>query len=505
MKNKKSKKGIFSIILCSLAILIGFISFNAARWYISVYGNLGFDAILYTLLSDLGNTEGDLITSFINDALVPAVVATAIVVVILFLKAPRKIVLHFRDKFKISLYPFKRLVSVIASLAITAGLLYSAATQVDLINFLKFILQDSTIYEEGYVDPLEANITFPSQKQNLIYIYLESMETTFLSEEVGGGNDVTPIPELYTLAQENINFSHNEDVGGYAALSGATWTVGGLVSHTAGIPLKTPLDMGGNDYGQDEFLPGVNTLSDLLHENGYYQALMVGSDASFGGRKQYFEQHGTDKIYDLFTARADGIVPEDYMVWWGMEDLYLYEYAKQELPKLAAQDQPFALTMLTVDSHHVDGYVCEYCTNDYEVQYENVLACASRQALEFVNWIQEQDFYENTTIIISGDHPTMDSAFIESNIVPNYERKVYNCFINAKASTDNTKNRQFCTLDMLPTTLSAMGCKIEGDRLGLGTDLFSDTPTFCEEYGTQEFNDIIAANSKYYTENFFFE
>ena len=161
--------------------------------------------------------------------------------------------------------------------------------------------------------------------------------------------------------------------------------------------------------------------------------------------------------------------------------------------------------MLTVDTHHVDGYVCEYCKNDYAVQYENVLSCASRQALDFVNWIQEQDFYENTTIIISGDHPTMDSAFIESNIVEDYDRKVYNCFINAKASTDNTKNREFCTLDMLPTTLSAMGCKIEGDRLGLGTDLFSDTPTFCEEFGTQEFDDIISANSKYYTETFFFE
>ena len=505
MKNKNRKKRILAAILCCLTILIGFIAFNAAKWYVNVYGNLGFDAILYTLLSDLGNTESDLIVSFIKDAFVPAVVATLIVLVLIFLKTPRKLVLYFRDKFKFQIYPFTRLTSVLVSLAITVGLLYSAAVQVDLVNFIKFVFKDSAIYAESYVDPLEANITFPETKQNLIYLYLESMETTFLSEEVGGGNDVTPIPELYTLAQENVNFSHNEDVGGYAALSGATWTVGALVSHTAGIPLKTPLDMGGNDYGQDSFLTGVNTLSDLLHENGYYQALMVGSDATFGARKQYYEQHGTDKIYDLFTARADGIVPEDYMVWWGMEDLYLYEYAKQELPKLAAQDQPFALTMLTVDTHHVDGYVCEYCKNDYAVQYENVLSCASRQALDFVNWIQEQDFYENTTIIISGDHPTMDSAFIESNIVEDYDRKVYNCFINAKASTDNTKNREFCTLDMLPTTLSAMGCKIEGDRLGLGTDLFSDTPTFCEEFGTQEFDDIISANSKYYTETFFFE
>ena len=36
---------------------------------------------------------------------------------------------------------------------------------------------------------------------------------------------------------------------------------------------------------------------------------------------------------------------------------------------------------------------------------------------------------------------------------------------------------------MFPTALSAIGAEIEGDRLGLGTDLFSATPTLCEELG----------------------
>ena len=36
-----------------------------------------------------------------------------------------------------------------------------------------------------------------------------------------------------------------------------------------------------------------------------------------------------------------------------------------------------------------------------------------RQVKEFVDWIQQQDFYENTTIVIAGDHPTMDKDFCE--------------------------------------------------------------------------------------------
>ena len=52
------------------------------------------------------------------------------------------------------------------------------------------------------------------------------------------------------------------------------------------------------------------------------------------------------------------------------------------------------------------------------------MACSSKRVTDFVNWIQEQDFYENTTIVISGDHPTMDSDFCE-DVDNSYDRKVY--------------------------------------------------------------------------------
>ena len=46
---------------------------------------------------------------------------------------------------------------------------------------------------------------------------------------------------------------------------------------------------------------GRSQAENLLKAQGYYQTLMVGSDAEFGGRKPYFEQHGADKIYDILT------------------------------------------------------------------------------------------------------------------------------------------------------------------------------------------------------------
>ena len=78
-------------------------------------------------------------------------------------------------------------------------------------------------------------------------------------------------------------------------------TIGSMVAQTAGIPLKTPTE-DVNKYGSEgePFLPGATTLTDILRKNGYYQALMVGSDVRFGGRKVYFEQHGMDEILDIY-------------------------------------------------------------------------------------------------------------------------------------------------------------------------------------------------------------
>lgn len=501
---KKKKTNILAIVLCGVFLFLSTLSFLAIHWYFTVYGDIGFDSIVFTLLSPMNGVEQGILVSFLTRVLLPSAVITGVILMFLFLPIKRRVYARVKGEYKLKIYPLSKAIAVRCSVLLSTVILVCAVLRADLINYIIYTFaSNSTMYEEYYVNPKEANIVFPEQKQNLIYIYLESMEISFLSQELGGGNDVNPIPELYELAQNNLNFSHNDSVGGFSSLVGSTWTVGAMVSSSAGIPLKTPFNVGGNDYGKNAFLPGVTTLSDILHENGYYQALMVGSESEFGGRRQYYEQHHTDKIYDLATAREDGIVPKNYYVWWGIEDYRLYEYAKQELTEMAKQDKPFAFTMLTVDSHHVDGYMCKYCENTYPEQYENVLACASKQLSAFVKWIQAQDFYENTTIVISGDHPTMDGEYIARNVPSSYDRKVYNCFINAKADALNAKKRGFSAFDMFPTTLAAMGCQIEGERLGLGTNLFSDIPTLCEEMGMTEFAIELSKKSNYYNENFY--
>ena len=59
-------------------------------------------------------------------------------------------------------------------------------------------------------------------------------------------------------------------------------------------------------------------------------------------------------------------------------------------------------------------------------------------------------------------------------------------------------------MDMFPTTLAALGCEIEGERLGIGTNLFSSQPTLLEEVGYDRMNEELEYGSKYYDERFMY-
>ena len=489
---QKTKLSIGRCILAAVASVFFFICFACffgAACYTGVYGQTGFDSIIYTLTSPMAGTQSDLLFLFIFRAILPAVLCAAALTVLVFLPMKWKAKLH------IWMIPS-------ISLALCLILLLQAGGSVGMIEYLIGQSQRTDLYETQYKDPNDVTITFPEQKRNLIYIYLESMETSFLSTQQGGAMDSCLIPELYDLANSYTNFSHNADVGGLVEVPGITWTAGAMLAQTSGIPMLNPGELSG--MNQDgSFLTGLTNLGDILDGAGYYQALMVGSDATYGGRKALYTTHGTDVVYDIYTAREDGVIPEDYFVWWGMEDLHLYEYAKQELTEISQLGQPFAFTMLTVDTHHIGGFSCSLCGNDHEESYDNVYQCASRQVADFVQWIMEQDFYEDTTIVITGDHFSMDAAYFQRVTGGNYVRHGYNCFINAPVDATSTENRQFCALDMFPSTLAAMGCHIEGDRLGLGVNLFSDIPTLIEEFGYEAFCNELRKHTDFYEENFY--
>ncbi len=477
VKNTYSKKEVTAAWLLLSSNILIFLTI----WMSRKYDQICFDQILFQLKSTSAGAQSALLGS--------AILQVGIFPAILTL-------LELRLYPVMAAFVKKRVLSLAFAALSVAVLVFTVQT--DIYAYMKADSMKSDFIRSHYVEPDDSILHFPEKKRNLIYIFLESIESTYADPTAGEMITTCYIPELETLAAENLNFSHTDGLGGALPYPGTTWTAAAMVAQTSGVNIKVSL--GEDTYGaEDAFLPGVTSIGQILEKQGYNQTLLLGSDAEFNGRKAFFTEHGKYTILDTESLKEAGRLPEDYNEWWGFEDEKLFDYAKEELIRLAGEDAPFNLTMLTADTHFPDGYHCDLCKSEYEVPYANVLACSSRQVADFVSWIQEQPFYENTTIVISGDHLTMDAAFME-DIDPDYIRTVYDCFIHAAGEPIMEKNRQFATFDLFPTTLSALGVKIDGERLALGTNLFSDRETLTEQYGYDYLSEELQKQSDFYEE-----
>ncbi|MBR4867720.1 MAG: LTA synthase family protein [Clostridia bacterium] len=493
-------------ILATVILLLGNILFYLTLFLLSKYDKFSFDQFLFQLKSSSEGVHRSLAGSAAVRVGLFSVVTTACECLLyLFVSGDLKNRVIHKEKYdayatsKFSQFFSNRSLGLSIVVLITCLTIF--ISQLNVVTYVDTVSTPSDFIEGHYVDPGTANITFPKQKRNLIYIFLESMENTFADPAAGGLITKNFIPELSQLAEDHINFSHTDGVGGAYSFNGTTWTASAMVAQTSGMPVKVSL-VAQDVYGADEvFLPGVVSIGEILRKQGYQQTLLVGSDAKFHGREPYFTLHGAYDIVDTVSLKEEGRLPKDYSEWWGFEDEKLFSFAKEELTRLAASDEPFNLTMLTADTHFPDGYTCRLCKEEHERQYANVLSCSSRQVMEFIKWIQAQSFYENTTIIISGDHLSMDSAFLD-DVNETYTRTVYNCIIHSAVTPQKEKNREFSTMDMYPTTLAAIGATIEGERLALGTNLFSKEPTLTEQYGYQALDVELQKKSEFYNTRF---
>ena len=494
-------------ILLILFLFICTLLYTSIKWATKSFDFLNFDEIIFQLTTPLQATESSIINSYIVGGLVPALLILPIIIIVIVF------IYHYLSvkTLEIDLKLWKKninitLKTIYLKILITLVLIFGAVAiaihgleEVNLFTYIErtFLNNSVDFFAENYVDPQSVEITFPEKKRNLIYIYAESLETSFFDKEHGGINEDNALAPLDDLTNENTMFSNTDNRGGFYSYNGTNFTTGSLVSQTAGVPLKiVTKSMNKVSHKYKELLPGAYSLNDILTEEGYNQTFILGSDKAFGSRDAYFESHGNMVMFDTNAAIKAGKIPKNYNVWWGYEDSKVFEYAKEEATRLSNEGKPFNLTLLTTSTHHPDGYTEDTCSNPFQRHYSNAIYCSAEQINEFVRWAQKQSFYNNTTIIIVGDHFSYKPDYL-----PSENRSVYNLIINSAVEEQNSKNREFSTMDMYPTTLAALGVTIEGDQLGLGVNLYSGKETMPEKYGKDEFDEIITYSSKYYMNN----
>ena len=448
----------------------GYMLISSASWIVRKFGEVTYEQIIFHINVPL-DSETKLIISYFQNTVMMAI----ILVIIIYL---------CQRRFKSSKYIYGAATFFIISI-IYFGWRMNVPEMWKYKQRRQIV---SNFYEQNYVNPNDVEITAPEHKKNLIFIFAESMEATYAGNNLWQDN---LIPNLSKLAQENVNFGDGDEVKGFFEIIGADYTQASVVSQMCAVPLKIPLANERFFRPKNGFLPKATCLFDILQKEGYNQSFLIGTVREYAGTDKLLSSHGNVKLLDCkyFAVQDNLDAHADKKRTKVVRDNRLFEYAKEELSKLSSENKPFFLTLMTLDTHFANEYFekdkCPILYHDDKVKdedyFKNVISCADYQLGSFINWLKTQNFYNNTLIVIVGDHLAMNDALFEKIS----KRKVFDVYING-LNRDINETRLFSALDTMPTVLEGLGYKINGHRLGLGTSLYSDEKTLLEKGFTAE-------------------
>ena len=232
--------------------------------------------------------------------------------------------------------------------------------------------------------------------KNLVIIYCESLENGYFDNRLFAG----VMPRMNKLI-ENGEFVSYKD---YENCIGSGWTIGALYTTQTSLPCFFGRD--GNTIFNIVNDTKLVSYAKVLKSAGYSNLFLSSSKLNFAGTGNMMRMLGYDtKDFEQFNVPLS-------KTGWGVHDKDLFEQAKIEYDKLVKQQKPFNLTLLTVDTHFTKGVPDERLSNIVSKQFSMDRIEYSVNSLDylindFYQYIKSQPNFENTEIIILGDHPLM--------------------------------------------------------------------------------------------------
>ena len=329
------------------------------------------------------------------------------------------------------------------------------------------------------------------------------MEKGYSNKDVYGEN---LIPSLSAYLSEGISFDNFQKV------QGAYFTIDGISAQTTGMPLlQLPDDfhmIPTDSYGS--VMSNTAGVFNVLKDQGYQTVSFIGSPGWFTNMNLFLEKHGIQVLHDRNSFVDDGYELNEKTLGFhdSFRDDFLIEKFKEYLTNQIDPSKNFGAVIQTYDTHFPSGF----CPKEFKKHGEDNIFDAwlytDYLVGGFLDWAKTQSWYNNTVIIVVGDHPWQDSNNDFSNLTKKDNlRQIYNLIIHSRAKkVDNSCS--YSNIDMAPTILNALGIsfrsfsnsgKQSNSKLGLGVSLFSDEKTLVCTYGK---DDLINKLSKY---SFFYD
>ena len=268
-----------------------------------------------------------------------------------------------------------------------------------------------------------------ARPKNTILIYAESLEATYFDTSLF---DEDLLPELSELKERAKVYT---DV---RQRPGTGWTIAGMVASQCGFSVQVNTPFSGNTRlaASERPYDSAKCLGDVAKELGYQTLAMGGANSAFAGKGNFLRAHGFDRVWGREEIISQSSVPHELSPW-GVHDDDLFNLALTEIVKLEANEEPYLVSLLTLDTHHPDGFPASSCTQfPSENPMDTALSCTDSQIGAFVASLSEIVDMDNTVVAIFSDHLAMRNSHWPQLVANPVKRRLLFMVLNGDVAAE---------------------------------------------------------------------
>ena len=329
-------------------------------------------------------------------------------------------------------------------------------------------IEVSNYFKSNQINP-NSELFGVAKDQNIIVISLESLQEFAINLEVNG-EEVTPF--LNQFIQECYYFDNFYQQTSQGKTSDAEFiTENSLYA----------ADRGSAFYAKSQ--NQYESLASILKGQGYYTAVFHANEKEFWNRETMYEALGFDHFFD----ESAFLVNEENSFGWGLTDEAFFE---QTLDYLKGLPQPFYAKLLTLTNHYPFEIPEQYqyispgeTNNEIVNHYITTVRYLDEALKSFITNLKESGLYDNTIIVMYGDHYGLSESYYEDLAILLQEEEItLNRHLDLQRvpfiiHLPNQEEGEVVStvsgqIDMKPTLLNLVGLPVNA-YINFGQDLFA--------------------------------
>jgi lipoteichoic acid synthase len=306
---------------------------------------------------------------------------------------------------------------------------------------------------------------------NVIYISMESTQSFLIDYKMPDGQEVTPFLNSLVRDKNTFYFENLFHQTGQGKTSDAEFLMeNSLYPMAQGAVFVNKAQ---NTY---------HALPAILKGHGYTSAVFHGNYKTFWNRNVMYKALGYDYFFDAEYYN----MTDEHVKNYGLKDIPFFE---ESIPMLKSLKQPFYTKFITLSNHfpfEMDPEDTDFPAGDtgnkVVDQYFQAAHYMDQALQQFFNDLKEAGLYENTMIVLYGDHYGISENHNEAmakvlgveEITPVISANLQRVplFIHIPGVEGGVQKQFGGQVDVRPTVLHLLGIDTK-DYLEFGSDLLS--------------------------------